>query len=551
MERPRRPIWRFDVTEAAQRPGSSVSLRDLTPSNLHLAPLGGHNPTRDHSVSPWIDEQIWGHRLWDAASPWLVFLEFLTIADARNRTATLLTDTGPYPLTYKPRQRLHLRNILFNSEDVSRVAEQQPDSRTSWDVWLTSMAERAQAVPDRDFSYLRKRFDSFEEFASVVRLLRGAVVERDSNKRWSSRFIFPFGGSALYEDLNVNSKTNKASREYINFGRTGELLYLMLARARGRDEIRAIVAQMVSEGAKWNRLVAQLQPYFDSDDQQTRGNSYLPYSSHSVFDLLAEDWLAISRLQFPGYDAYPHYVTLAGLHLFRYHSSVAEAWAACDAVTSGLSLVCEIVAPRKTLVRELSLASYAQNDGLSSRAVEQLIVRLRASQEWQAAANGDGSFVRCRELLQNVVRWGDGYEGPNDPDSLLDALRSEALKGHRDHVGQFHRVMGREVGLVSRRGTRRFRYAPTDQLVRSLLFANVVGRMELNDFLTRLFERYGLVIGDREAERVLPSEDFDKKAFQANAKRLEQRLSSLGLLRRLSDACAYVVNPYSRERSVV
>ena len=69
--------------------------------------------------------------------------------------------------------------------------------------------------------------------------------------------------------------------------------------------------------------------------------------------------------------------------------------------------------------------------------------------------------------------------------------------------------------------------------------------MEFGDFLKRLFDRYGLVIGDREAEGVLAPDEFDKKAFQANARRLEQRLGTLGLLRRLSDACAYVINPYS------
>jgi hypothetical protein len=226
--------------------------------------------------------------------------------------------------------------------------------------------------------------------------------------------------------------------------------------------------------------------------------------------------------------------------------AVASAWAGDGSAGSkSLPLVCEIVAPRKTLVRELSLASYARNDGLSSRAVERLIERIRQLDEWQRASEGLGAILRCRELLQELVWWGEDYEGPNDPDALLAALRASALKGHRDHCGQFHRVMGREIGLVSRRATTRFRYAPTDQLVRTLLFANVERRMELNEFLARLFERYGVVIGDREAERVLPPEDFDKKAFQANAKRLEQRLSSLGLLRRLSDACAYVVNPYA------
>jgi hypothetical protein len=79
------------------------------------------------------------------------------------------------------------------------------------------------------------------------------------------------------------------------------------------------------------------------------------------------------------------------------------------------------------------------------------------------------------------------------------------------------------------------------------LFANVAKRTELHQFLDKLYRRYGIVFGDKEGEKVLPSDQLDKKAFQANSRRLEQRLSSLGLLRRLSDGCAYVINPYWTE----
>jgi len=44
----------------------------------------------------------------------------------------------------------------------------------------------------------------------------------------------------------------------------------------------------------------------------------------------------------------------------------------------------------------------------------------------------------------------------------------------------------------------------------------------------------------------LRKEDIDQSAFRTNARRLEQRLTSLGMLNRLSDACAYVKNPFGR-----
>jgi hypothetical protein len=74
-------------------------------------------------------------------------------------------------------------------------------------------------------------------------------------------------------------------------------------------------------------------------------------------------------------------------------------------------------------------------------------------------------------------------------------------------------------------------------------------RLELNQFLALLWRKYALIFGDREAEEVLSKDEFDKKAFQANARRLEQRLASLGLLKRLSDGCAYVLNPYAGRKA--
>jgi hypothetical protein len=147
------------------------------------------------------------------------------------------------------------------------------------------------------------------------------------------------------------------------------------------------------------------------------------------------------------------------------------------------------------------------------------------------------------------VRWPreqEDYDGCSDPQTLYSELRREAIARHRRDAANVHRNYGREVGLVSKRGTNRLRYAPTDSLLKALVLANVSHRAEYKDFLARLFTRYGLVFGEREAEQVLGKEDFDKKAFQANAARLEQRLASLGMLRRLSDACAYVQNPLTR-----
>lgn len=497
---------------------------------------------RDNATM-WLDEQIWGHRLWDAQSPWLIFLEFLTVAEACHADGRLLdTDAQPFPFSFRPHKRLYLRNILYNNETLFQIAERHADNATAWKHWLAWMQDNAQAVAERDFSYLQKRFRSFHQFASLVGMIRSSTIESSSNKRWSSRFVFPFGRHAIYEDLNI--KNGAASREYIYFGRTGELLYQMLVRSRHAPALRPYLARAFERKDPCDSLLELLQPE-TADDRQLRSNSYLPYARHPSFDALAADWLSVFALELPRFDAYPHLATLSALHLALYQLVVA-----CDVCGEHRpSFICEVVAPRKTLVRELSVTSYLQNNQLPQRAIETRIRDISQSPAWIAAAADPAGFTTCMQLLRDHVQWpreNDPYEGPADPDGLLAALRRSALARHRQHVSNVHRSFGGGAGLVSRRGTIRLRYAPTDELLKALILANVPVRMEYGEFLACLFDRYGLVFGDREARQVLKSDEFDRRAFQANSERLESRLKTVGMLRRLSDACAYVENPLRR-----
>lgn len=507
-----------------------------------ILPLPLKEDYRDNSM--WVDEQIWGHRLWDSESPWLLYLEFLNVAEACGRDGPLFQN-GDHPLLFRPYKRLHLRNILFNNEVLSQIASRFPDSNSAWNAWLEWMGTNAKGVVPRDFTYLKGRFHTFQQFASLVGILRGSAVESEANKRWSSRFVFPFGPNALYEDLNI-SAAGKVSREYIYFGRTGELLYLMLCRSAKREELASRFSALLSGQNQWNKLLALFQPD-GSEDQETRANSFLPYTTHPVFDLLAEDWLHVLSLDLPGFDALPHMVTLGAFHVMLYQLRVSS-----TILDRPLHFICEVVAPKKTLVRELSSLNYQENSLLSQKAIDAYLLSITSSDSWKHAKSQASNFAACKAILEELVRWPndpEDYEGCSDPDALAAELRRAAITRHKQHVASVHRQYGRDVGLVSKRGTNRLRYAPTDALLKSLVLANVSGRMEYKEFLDRIFSRYGFVFGEREAERVLPHEDFEKKAFQTNSQRLEQRLSSLGMLRKLSDACAYVQNPLARGQS--
>lgn len=501
----------------------------------------------DRRENLWLEEQHWGHRLWDQQSPWLVFLEFLCVADSGRRLGHLFDfQKSQYPSPYEVYARLHLRNILFNNEQhLLRVDQENPDSNTAWRKWLQWMEENAQGLGphQRDFSYLKERFESFRDFAQLVRALRSCAVEGDTNKRWSSRFIFPFGPAAIYEDLNI--KPGAKSRDYINFGRSGELLYHMIARSSISNRLAELFPQRVFAADKatnkWNYLLQQLQPQMADRDFEERGvETFLPYDQHPIFDLIAQDWVGVLELEMPGFDAIPYLVTAGafGLLLYQLHTS---------AYLLGRDkppLICEVVAPRKGLVRELSIDSFEANSSLSLEAIEAVVKTVETDPQWNQPGPPQEVLARRRQLLKETYSWEDDPR-TNDPDELWRRFKDESKSRHRQHFGQVHRTYGRGIGLVSKRGTNRLRYAPTDAFLKCLIFSNVRKRIEFNEFLELLYARYGLVFGEREAALVLSSHDMDKKPFQANSLRLEHRLGSLGLLKRLSDACAYVENPYS------
>ena len=186
----------------------------------------------DQSSSMWLDEAIWGHRLYDEQLPWFVFLEFLNVFFHEEGKGRAFNEVnGRNTLKYRAAHRLHLRNILFNNPHLVEIKMNCPDDESRWEEWFKRMRSAA-GIAHAQFAYLKNHFHSFEDFCEVVTLVRSTSFEVNSNKRWTSKFVFPYGKNCLYEDLDNSATTN--DRRF--FGRTGELLYLMFCRTKHSKE---------------------------------------------------------------------------------------------------------------------------------------------------------------------------------------------------------------------------------------------------------------------------------------------------------------------------
>ena len=490
-----------------------------------------------------VDEHIWGHRLYDEQLPHLTVLEFMGVLGSNLDNPLIVTPTNA--VSYRPQRQIRLRGLLFNNPYVEAIRARSITEDEKWRDWSEVFAQDAPKLGDEDMGYLREVFSSFDDFAKAIELLRSSAFEARSNKRWSSKFVFPFGPDALFEDLRIDSSGASNDRRF--FARTGEILYLMLTRAsRGPELGVKLVERLFNRNAQMNRLVKALQ----GDPQlapEARDAGYLPQANNPRFDQLCNDWLGILSKDMPIYDALEHLIATAGLNLLLYFLERGKEQSG-DA--ESVEFVCEIVSKERTKVRALSGDSYQVNQSTSTKAVRAAVEQIRLTPEWTAALSSEYPDIEHSRIMREWFQW-PTIETDDDSDfscmsgdKLVEELLAKALARHDQHFGKIHSSWSKSIGLSSRRLARRIRYAPNDRLLKSLVIAIVDDRMQFDEFLAEAHRRYGLVIGDAEGSRLMRDKLVDQEALSENRANLEARLVGLGLVRRLSDSCSFVENPF-------
>ena len=156
----------------------------------------------------------------------------------------------------------------------------------------------------------------------------------------------------------------------------------MLCRSARVDELRErLVNRLFAVKAPYDGLVKALQGDIQLA-RNDRAGAYLPCKTHQIFDRLAEDWLSILNLEIPIYDAIPHLVVMTGLHLLLYQ---LQRGSEVLGRTERTTLLCEIVSPKRSVVRDLSADSFQRNNALPQEAIERFIRKICDTPEWQKA----------------------------------------------------------------------------------------------------------------------------------------------------------------------
>ncbi len=503
----------------------------------------------------WLDEGIWGHRFIEEQNPMLILLELLCVMDSVQRQGKIPFDksTAVGDVRLSHRRNLALRFLIFNNPNIGIIArDRQLTDTRKWEDHLRDLQVRAKKIGadseiPENFEYLRNRFDSFESYVRVIEQMRKTAIEMHSNKRWTSKFLFPFCRESLFEDLNEKNFSN--DRRF--FGRTGELVYLMLARSsKGEALWKDFETLFFNKDNVWKGIIEKLAP--DSVREDSTGADsrigYLPYPNAPEFDLMGEDIACLMSVPMPDFDVVPHLSRLIAFHVVNYILRTGKRISEPKG-DPRVFYVLEIVGRKSDSVRRLSKNSMKSNDEITPQALSVYLETLELDTEIATTIkkNRKNDLLEILEKRISLSRSeGKPWNNIEDAGELWNTVRREAIERHEDSVEQIHHAYSRWCGLSSRRGTNAYRYAPTDNFMRTLVLCNIKERMEFRAFLDRLYERYGFIISDVHASNYIGRE-ADKDDFDSNANRLRLILNTLGCLRSLSDGCSYVINRYGEQ----
>jgi len=432
-------------------------------------------------------------------------------------------------LYFKHQQRFKLRILIYQNEILETIYNSIDTEENKWSRqfnYLSNIEGELFKFNDEDLQHIKNNFNSFESFYNAIKILSSLTFDPLSKKRWTSKFIYPISSEYIWCDFD----NRKVTEDRRFFSRGGELVYLMLCRAK--PEIRSSLESHFEEWmgeqnnsfSKLANLLVRQDERIKLLEQKRKRLAYLPYRQLQVFDTLASDIVNILSLELEKLDKVKVMIDLVGFHVGNYILTIGESYHNDNnpKELKSPSYLTEVLSKVTNSIRKTSIQSISTQRNKLKRSLIQ--------------RNSD-IFT-----LYDI-----DSEDENEKKSRLKEETLSAETYLKNNILNYPNVCFREIGLLSKKNTRSYRYVLSEEFLHSLVIS-ILGnkkRIEFNKFLNALRDRYSIFVD------VSPNNDYEllQRDLNRNSKNLASLLYQMGMLRHLSDACSYVINPY-REDSV-
>ncbi|WP_223440810.1 hypothetical protein [Metabacillus dongyingensis] len=506
-----------------------------------------------------LSAKIWGHRFKDGQRGPEYVLEFLNVLFGTNYA---LDADG-----YNRNKAENLRKFIF--EGVKEGSKR--DTAKLKDEQKRILYEKISN--ENKVEVIREFFRNLE-----VPLVDGRGKEAD--RSWYARSLYPLHESLLFFELRVKSGS-PASYERNFFARGGELYYLMISygtekNPKLRNEIESRFKELLTKNNSIGKIVDSIQSALgDSKNtdvtyplkQSINSKEYphLPLTESDLFDSFAIELNDVLSLDIDTYDMFKLLISLTCFQLMRYmyeQSKIEESYQ--------IQYFFDCLDGKNEQIQKLSSKTFKNNELLVKNKFEhyfneqfhELIgneknVKTNLSmwkenpEEFVNIMNLQKLQSRKKRVINTLAKCNTYEDVTSKLFNVVNEVISDSLKRHQLSI---IRTLARDGGIGNFKSGSNYRYIMTDDFLQTLVFINVRPNesIEFSDFISRLYNSYGFVIGEVQARKsgLYKESKLNISYYQKNELALREKLRKNGLLVEYSDATAMIHNPYDLAEGV-
>ncbi|MXZ50306.1 MAG: hypothetical protein F4Z09_05850 [Rhodobacteraceae bacterium] len=500
-----------------------------------------------------VQEEMYGHRLNTDQEGYMILLEALTVINKVPLGTKMPDPTSRsherihYTLPYKQR----VRYLLFKDQHLAKINNDPLLAQDNkWEAWKRKTKNHFTSLSSLEdhFHYLDEKFDDLDELLQAVRLVQSMELDVMNKRRWTSKFLCITGPDMILPDFRETKGNWTADRRF--FGRGGELVYLMLNRSDQRNEVQKLIQErLLSCNDPYNKMVNSLSPT-DSYGSSTTEIGYLPYIHHKSYNRLARSWIKILEQKLlTGSHLFDPLFRITGLNLILY---LAERSKEITDRSRVEPFLIDLTDGNNYQLRQAARNNLNLHRDLQNDAVKSFITnKIESDKDWETACymeDGNKAAEVIYKLFDCNVGNSRSYDGISH-DEVLKSFINKAQRRSHNNANRYILSLSKQIGICTSRGSLGTWFAMDDLMIIALVMAEVVDTVELGEFLAKLYETYNLVIGPTEARKAYPKIPISNKCFEENLSAMEKRMTKLALTKRLSDDCAFVINPFRSQNA--
>jgi len=374
------------------------------------------------------------------------------------------------------------------------------------------------------------------------------------------------------------------------FARGGELYYLILSAGTAENPncSKRIAGRLRDMLTEKNQALGMLAEIIDQTWQQQLGSGYdpnsdgqdkkgrlgwLPDPDCSLYAIIAEDVDILLQAELDPMETLDLLAHLICFHLtlYVYHrahpkaTSARHADGSCRDACRLALLVDALEGADGGVIRSISAALFREQEALilqKARAyVSQQVAAWATSvsqddlprhldSEAQAHFHLRGLSKKARKTFERQVNAlvqhyiGGALDRGTFVTAYAKTLIDLLMRDFRKNFLRVHRKLSKNVGAAAPHKGRNARFVLGDNLLKALALANLPqgDGMTYDDYLARLYERYGLVVGPVETRvsGLMERQRIDIEYYDRNRAALLEKMKHAGLAEEYSDATAVV-----------